>query len=304
MIRRIEQGQAIPRPRNIEALARGLGVSPTAIRRAVASAARDAPSKVLDSTPESRWWRESCKKRSELKMPGYWSILEDNCIRWARELKVCSFWTEATQSLKRWRTEYRNKTGYALLSTAGLPGFQAKKAKRIRTKLDERASEDEGFEAFPESGPPVPVLEDLVRTRISCAYLDGVEFLASKLEELARPNDPDVKREWVGSLEGYFAQHLYVHEEVFYKVDRINNPVTITFEIQVATELATSIWNAKHLIYEQVRGRGDSAENWQWNPRDAQFISNQLGHMVHLADGLLVQLRDAVSSSAERRGRS
>ena len=67
---------------------------------------------------------------------------------------------------------------------------------------------------------------------------------------------------------------------------------TINCEIQLASELATRVWDASHPLYEDARTRSASPEEWQWKPTDPHFIANQLGHMIHLADGLLVQLRD------------
>ncbi len=61
----------------------------------------------------------------------------------------------------------------------------------------------------------------------------------------------------------------------------------------MATQLATVIWNAGHNVYSKWRDREESSGEWQWQPRDPRFIARQLGHLLHLADGLLVQIRDA-----------
>ena len=75
----------------------------------------------------------------------------------------------------------------------------------------------------------------------------------------------------------------------------------IICEIQVATELSTTVWDTTHTLYEVSRDSDEVPEDWQWSPKDPRFISRQLGHMIHLADGLLVQLREASSFEKTKR---
>lgn len=245
---------------------------------------------------ESEWLEELERVRPEISIPGYWRTLEENCSQWAKEISVGPFWSEASKKVVTWVAEYRSETGGALLARLGLPNFEGKSANRIRGKLYEQRlkKEDFKFEAFPKEGPAIPKLNDLVRTRISCQYVDGVEFLANKLVDLADEMELEHERSREGRLEGYFAQHVNFTENVFYRFGGGTEPSHVICEIQLSTELATRIWETTHLIYEVSREKSERAEEWQWNPKDARFISRQLGHMIHLADGLLVQLRENV----------
>lgn len=74
------------------------------------------------------------------------------------------------------------------------------------------------------------------------------------------------------------------------------DPATITCEIQIATELSTKIWEETHSIYEGTRENFEKPSEWQWKPKDPRFISRQLCHMMHLADGLLMQLRESINA--------
>jgi hypothetical protein len=139
----------------------------------------------------------------------------------------------------------------------------------------------------------LPILNDIVRTRIACPFIDGVEFLATKLSELAIDRGIFLERSREGRLEGYFAQHINISQRVIYQLGGIDRLADITCEIQVASEMATRMWDVGHAIYELVRGQESTPENWQWSPHDPRFIANQLGHTIHLADGLLVQIRDS-----------
>jgi hypothetical protein len=180
-----------------------------------------------------------------------------------------------------------------LLTAPGLPAFCGKTADSIKGKLFRRCRENADYleKAVPVAGAPIPRMGDLVRTRIVCGYIDGVEFLTSKLHALADGMKLNPKRRREGRLEGYFAQHLTVDADVIFRLGGAAQLTKIVCEIQVASELATRMWDAGRPVYELAREGEDRPEAWQWDPMDPRFIANQLGHMIHLADGLLVQLR-------------
>jgi hypothetical protein len=251
---------------------------------------------------ELEWSRELEGIRGELAVPGYWTNLEENCKQWAGEISVGPFWRRAKQELQSWKAEYRSQFGDALLIGPELPEFEGKGSKRICSKLYQKRLEKESFkeEVLPKEGPPIPKINDLVRTRIACRYVDGVEFLGNKLFDLAKEMFCDPVREKAARVEGYFAQHLNLNSDVLYRFGGTEK-AKIIVEIQIATGLSTTVWETTHSIYEASREDKQSHENWQWNPKDPNFISNQLGHMIHLADGLLVQLRDAAISQKEKR---
>lgn len=242
-----------------------------------------------------QWLKELESIRREVAVPGYWTNLEENCIQWAGEISVSPFWRRVKQDLQSWKAKYRSQYGGALLIESVLSDFKGKGRERICSKLYQKRLEKESFkkEVLDEKGPPIPKINDLVRTRIVCQYVDGVEFLGDKLFDLAKDMQCAPLRSREGRLEGYFAQHLNFDIDVLYRFGGSSDKATITAEIQIATGLSTNVWDTTHSIYEGSRENKQSPENWQWNPKDPRFISNQLGHMIHLADGLLVQLRDA-----------
>lgn len=183
-----------------------------------------------------------------------------------------------------------------------VPGFSAKTTKRIREKLVHewiRAGCPADVTKFwPATGPPVPLINDLVRTRIECQFLDGVEFFGIRLEELAAELGMKCKRERKGRLVGYFAQHFCFIDEVIFRFGGGKQLASIQCEVQIATALATRIWEESHQPYEEWRVQTEEPEDWQWNPEDPRFTARQLGHMIHLADGLLVQLRNSAQKQS------
>jgi hypothetical protein len=241
---------------------------------------------------EEQWLERVGEARSEILVPGYWANLATNCEAWARELSAGPFWSATETKLDQWRGEYRSSTAGDLLSNPGLPAFVAKPEASARDKTFRRYKEKLDA-AFPSQGVPIPRIGDLVRTRIVCRYMDGVEFLANQLEAFSKEQSCCVRRKREGRLEGYFAQHVIIAQEVIYRLAGQREMVKIHCEIQIASQMATSMWGAAHSLYEHARGSDADPQAWQWNPKDPQFISSQLGHMIHLADGLLVQLRDS-----------
>lgn len=243
---------------------------------------------------EAEWLTELNDVRSEVSIPGYWDVIGTNCQNWAKEVSANPFWASAKEQLTQWISEYRSMTGGPLLARPGLPDFNPKDVNRIRSKMYQERKKNNAYKGLPVDGPPVPILNDLVRTRISCLFIDGVEFLASKLFQLANTMGLNPIHSREGRLEGYFAQHLNFKLDVFYRFGGVNKPTQINCEIQLATELSTRIWEATHIFYEESRESKEISFEWQWNPKDPLFVSHQLGHMIHLADGLLVQLREAM----------
>src|SRR5262249_36562129 len=150
----------------------------------------------------------------------------------------------------------KQATGSDLLIQSGLPNFTGKQADSIRRKLLRmcRSRRDYIERAFPAPGmPPVPRIGDLVRTRIVCRYIDGVEALTTQFEALAKEMGFNPRRRREGRLEGYFAQHLTVDAHVFFRLGGGTEPAQIVCEIQVASELATRMWDASHPVYEFAR---------------------------------------------------
>lgn len=237
--------------------------------------------------------------RRETTLPGYWDTIEENCNLWAEQVFVDQFWREAQKLLVDWSREFRRITGGDLLNSDKLPKFVGKSAARIKSKVFGKIGRTPQliYQLLPSDGPAIPRLDDLVRTRVECRYLDGVEFFASKLENLAISFNAAPKRQRQGKLVGYFAQHLYFDSDVYFRFAGASLPARITCEVQVATELSTRIWDATHSLYEQWRENDEKPDEWQWSPNDPRFLGRQLGHMIHLADGILVQLRDASHKS-------
>jgi hypothetical protein len=228
-----------------------------------------------------------------LAQPGYWTLLEENARAWANEVTAGPFWSEAKKRLDSWRIEYRSKSMDALLARlAGLPPFGYKEWTSCERKLRMKCCRDGSFVPVSDGYPQIPQIHDLVRTRIVCKYIDGVEYLAEQIVELAKKFALQPNRERQGRLTGYFAQHVNFTYDVFYREGGVPTPTKVLCEIQLATELSTRMWDDTHFLYEEARQQSEESHEWQWKPEDPRFIGYQLGHVMHLADGLLANIRD------------
>lgn len=253
------------------------------------------PPKKTATDEEDAWLSALGARFPDMSTPGYWTLVAKNAETWAGELSAGQFWTEAKKKLDQWRTEYRADTGSELFVGVALPQFVSKSEKSIKEKLFRRYLNNNSTfgKSITSVGPLLPAIGDLVRTRLICSYIDGVEFMANKIVDLANELHVSNTRERQGKIEGYFAQHINLQQDVIYRIAGQSQMASISCEVQVASAMGTKMWEVSHALYEGTRRRPSDAENWQWKPTDPRFISNQLGHMIHLVDGLMVQLRDS-----------
>ena len=227
---------------------------------------------------KKRFWDASEKLRSELRVAGFWDALEQNCKQWADDVTVSPFWKAVKDRQSIWSNEFQRKTSGALLANPGIPPFVPKTINRAREKLlhewirANRPGEVTRFWA--DSGPPIPMINDLVRTRIECQFLDGVEFFSNRLEELASELGIQCERQRQGRLVGYFAQHFYFEQKVIFRFGGGEQLATVLCEVQIATALASRIWEESHRTYEEWRVQTEEPEEWQWNPADPRFTAH------------------------------
>lgn len=254
-----------------------------------------------NNTNTEKNWMDAAGEKFPLTLEsGYWKIIESNIFQWATEASSNPLWTAASRELSKWQTEYVTRTRARLLSQVSLPAFVPKSCESIQDKISRKFFAKRDATDLFSGAFPVPMLGDLVRTRIRCNYIDGVDYIAKKIMDLAENENISATLERQGKIEGYYAQHINIEIDAFLRVSGVAIPIKVKAEIQIASDMATKMWDASHGLYELTRGKSADAQEWQWDPSDPRFIANQLGHMVHLADGLLVQLRDIQASKGKK----
>ena len=136
---------------------------------------------------------------------------------------------------------------------------------------------------------------DIVRTRLTVTYLDGVKFLADWIAELAANLGVPADTAMIADSDGYHAVHVRI-PHTFESINfETRDPETVSgkVEIQVTTVIKESINDILHSIYESSRLDG-LPKGWQWEPEKAPFV-NYLGHAVHHLEGTIVTARKRVS---------
>lgn len=229
---------------------------------------------------------------SMVLIPGYWSSLEANLQRAASSVEFAPVWHPVRERLKELAYDYQAQTESTLLS--GEYKFVFKSISSIKSKLvrdffHDGKWRDEPF--FSCDGLLIPNIGDLIRTRFVVEYLDAVGLIAKSLQVYLQSVDSLVVHKPKGEKEGYFAHHLVFKDSFIF--DFVGNKyiVPLRIEVQIGTVSATRHWNLSHKIYETDREASPNLD-WQWNSADPRFICHQLGHMLHLSEGLFVELRN------------
>lgn len=141
-------------------------------------------------------------------------------------------------------------------------------------------------------------LWDIVRTRITVRYLDGVQFLVERITELGHHHGLRVEQRTHAQERGYYAMHVTVSQEFpvqsldFEKWQKRSSSV----EIQLTTELKEVIGDLTHGYFEELReDEGGPNRKWQWDYESPEFAPYYLGHILHYLEGMIMQIRDATN---------
>lgn len=218
------------------------------------------------------------------------------------EFEKTDFWKCLKTELAECEATYRMETnGYFLLMTKleelklDIKGFDSFLLKTGRWN----AFENKNWPSEPDRGWVTPEnwfseINDTVRTRIVVKYLDGVEILVERLQQLCNIPGLTTSVDWEASEEGYYAAHLYVKRK--YSIPTLefdSERVPIKVEIQVTTQLQEAINRLTHKYYEERRRKVKSSDSkWQWDYKSDEFIPNYLGHILHYIEGMIMEVRN------------
>jgi len=144
-------------------------------------------------------------------------------------------------------------------------------------------------------------INDIARTTVTVRYLDGVEYILSYIQGVARDIGATTTCDYEASLEGYYAVHLYLTKDIDI-VDQWYSKLrrTFTLEIQITTQIKELVKSILHSFYEKARLASLSerdGKNWRWDYKSDEFVASNLGHLIHYVEGMIVQVRDRQSES-------
>nr|WP_315253448.1 hypothetical protein [uncultured Duganella sp.] len=214
------------------------------------------------------------------------------------EIMDHNFTKELAALLPIWDEECKQAKGYPLLMDVRLSNFNRKSYESVLEKVYRTSY------VFNKSFPDAPSagwittqnylsrINDLVRNKISCKFIDGPEIIAQKMTEIA--NRLGLRSEYFSRNydDGYYAYHFYVYIPI--EIDD-GTPAAgkheVAIEIQISTQLKEVMYEILHKFYADERSKSFS-EDWKWKVGSAKFKSGYLSHTLHMLEGMIVELRD------------
>lgn len=214
-------------------------------------------------------------------------------------LERADFWQGFKAELLEYDARYTAQCGFFLLMDKGnslevvIKPFDSLVDKTFRKNI----LANENFPDAPEAGWVTPTdwltrVHDVVRTSIAVKYLDGVTFLAERIDELAQKFGRESGVDYEAREEGYYAAHVGVPlpaEIPSKKWD--TDKIVFTLEIQITTQIQEAIRTLTHAFYEKRRSATQIGKKWQWDYDSDEFRANYLAHTLHHMEGLIMDIR-------------
>jgi hypothetical protein len=139
-------------------------------------------------------------------------------------------------------------------------------------------------------------IDDLLRTRLVCKYMDGPKYVCEHLDTHCKAQGIASYFRELSTDAGYYAWHFYFQAPAEIMINHIVEEKQIWVEIQITTQLAEVIGSLTHGLYEARRsGRLDTeGRGWKWDAGSQRFRSAYLGHGLHLLEGIIQTFKDDV----------
>jgi hypothetical protein len=234
---------------------------------------------------------------------------ESLTLRFRQDFESGDFWAALMEDLTEFDAEYQVRTSYGLLMNKDESirvlekSFDSFLLKTFRKNI----VENDAWPEAPEGGWFLPSnwyerINDCVRTTLVVKYLDGVQYLESKLRELADRLDIPCTSQFEAKEEGYYAAHVYIRStSVVPARDWQTLTLTPLVEIQVTTQLQDVIRRLLHRYYEDRRQVEQPSMKWQWEYRSDEFVANYLGHILHYVEGMIMDIREKQQAESQER---
>ena len=203
-----------------------------------------------------------------------------------------------SNSLDIWNNEYIKEKNHPLLMDVEIPPYNRKTYDSYLNKIYRQCYvENKNFPAPPKRGwindtNFLYKINDLVRNKISCKFIDGPELIAKKLKDLATTHG--LRSEYSSRYydDGYYAYHFYV----YFPIDITTGPLAcgpneVAVEIQISTQLKEVMYEILHKFYADDRSK-TVKDDWKWDIGSLKFKSGYLSHTLHLLEAMIVELRN------------
>jgi ppGpp synthetase/RelA/SpoT-type nucleotidyltranferase len=141
-------------------------------------------------------------------------------------------------------------------------------------------------------------MDDLIRTRIICKYMDAPRFLCLWLSDHCNSKNIQHNYRELSTDAGYYAWHFYFKHSSEIMLNGSVVYKDIWVEVQFATQLSEVLTLLTHELYKNRRVAASKKDDkrWKWDPGSSEFRSAYLGHGLHLLEGLIKALKDELVS--------
>lgn len=253
--------------------------------------------KPKDIDEYKKWLKEKHKIEISGKTQKYY---ESVASRIKQDLEKSDFWIQLTKNLREYDVEYLVKTEYHLLTPILKPELHIKPFDSFLLKtFRKNIIENKRWPDEPKGGWVLPNdwysrINDIIRTLFEVKYLDGVEFMISKVKSICEKYKMGCKVSLEATEVGYYAAHLYIRKKFeIPKVTWDTEWIDVSIEIQITTQIQEVIRKLLHKYYEDARKRLEKEDiKWQWNYENDEFVANYLGHILHYVEGMIMEIRE------------
>lgn len=218
----------------------------------------------------------------------------------AEKFKKSDFWSVLISTYKEIDGSYQLQTGYPLWASPVIPEIQNKSYDSFLLKtFRKNFIDNKNWPHAPRKGWILPNnwysrVHDILRTRFVVKYLDGVDFVISRLQEFCEARGIQYWPYYEAREEGYYAAHFYLKQDFEIPKTTWDTVVeNVSIEIQITTQIQEVIGQLTHRYYEERRGAvKDNEQKWQWDYRSSEFVANYLGHILHYVEGMIMEIRE------------
>jgi hypothetical protein len=219
-------------------------------------------------------------------------------------------WTRVVEAMADLDGEYRLGSGnYPLFLNPDKPEVQTKTFRSFLLKtLRRNVLENPHWPEPPQGGWLLPdqwysQVNDIVRTSFVVKYLDGVRFLGERIAGICDELGLARELSFEARMEGHYAAHLCTRDTFQIPGEKWDTqPVTMTVEIQITTQLQEAIGRLLHSYYEGRRVLPERERpTWQWEYESDEFVANYLGHILHYVEGMIMEVRKRQEDLAKGR---
>lgn len=217
-----------------------------------------------------------------------------------KDFEESFLWISLEQSMLDISSEYYLNTEYQLMAELDMPEILTKSFDSFFLKtFRKNVLENEQWPNPPNGEWILPQnwfskINDMVRTQFVVKYLDGVEFLSSRIQRICEEGNLKSEVEFQAREEGYYAAHILVWSE--FEIPALTwdtFKLNIAIEIQITTQVQDLIKNLLHKHYENRRIKNEPDDvKWQWDYKSEEFVTNYLGHILHYAEGMIMDVRE------------